>query len=229
MMQFRLSAPLLLVLCCTAMSPSVYAQEAADKAKVQALLEKSAQEFLAAIDDVNEQQWSFKGNGLRHSIGEEAEHVCFAEQELQRVILSALKSPADPKRAAELKGKEEKVRTLMLDAEKGAENFEARGRLNSKLEVLEYFPQAHKKLLQLLAGSKDLSTHIYKHPSKKYGDLTALQWFYYVAYHKERHVKQIEAIKAHADYPGRVRTAGLGSAGQTGPHELARADRTPHD
>ncbi len=214
MIRFRLSALLLPALLCTAMSLPVYAQEEAAKAKVQALLEKSAKEFLDAINDVNEQQWDFKGNGVRHSIGEEAEHVCFAEQELQRVIISALKSPADPKRAAALKGKEETVRALMLEGEKSPENFEPRGRLNSKLEVLEYFPQAHKKLMALLAGSKDLSTHIYKHPSKKYGDLTALQWFYYVAYHKERHVKQIEAIKAHADYPGRVRTARLESSAE---------------
>jgi DinB superfamily len=205
---------LVLVLCCTALSSSAYAQEAAAKAKVKALLEESAQEFLDVINDVNEEQWNFKGTGLRHSIGEEAEHVAFAEQDLQRVILKALKAPANPKRAKELKGKETEVRKLMLEAEKGAENYRPRGRLNSKLEVLEYFPMAHNKLLQLLAGSQDLNTHIYKHPSKDYGELTALQWFYYVAYHKQRHVMQIKAIKAHQDYPGRVRTASLES--QTG-------------
>jgi DinB superfamily len=230
MIRFSFSALPLLVLCGAAMPSSAYAQEAAAKAKVEELLEKSANEFLAAIDDVNEEQWNFKGTGIRHSIGEEAEHICFAEQELQRVIINALKVPADPKRAAELEGKEEKVRTLLLDAEKGPENFQARGRLNSKLEVLEYFPMAHKKLLQLLAGAKDLSTHIYKHPGKAYGDLTALQWFYYVAYHKERHVKQIEAIKARADYPGRMRTAeSQATTGKTAPPQVARADGTPHD
>lgn len=198
---------LTLVLCCMAPCSSAFAQEAAAKAKVEALLKKSAEEFLAVIQDVNEQQWSFKGNGIRHSIGEEAEHVCFAEQELQRLIHNALRATADPKRAAELKGKEEEVRVLMLEAPKGAENYRARGRINSKIEVLEYFPVAHNKLLQLLTASKELSTHIFKHPSKDYGELTALQWFYYIAYHKQRHIKQIKAIKAHQDYPGRVRTA----------------------
>lgn len=206
MMRFC-SLAFVLVLFGTALSSSAYAQEAAAKAKVEALLKQSAKEFLDVIGDVNEDQWRFKGNGIRHSIGDEAEHVAFAEQELQRVILNALKSNADPKRAAQLKGKETEVRVLMLDAPKGAENYQPRGRLNSKLEVLEYFPIAHNKLLQMLAGSQDLSTHIYKHPSKDYGELTALQWFYYVAYHKQRHIKQIRAIKAHQDYPGRVRTA----------------------
>jgi hypothetical protein len=112
-------------------------------------------------------------------------------------------------RAAELKGKEGTVRKLMLEATKGAENFRPDGRLNSKLEVLEYFGMAHKKLLQLLADAQELETHIYKHPSKDYGELTGLQWFYYIAYHKMRHSKQIEAIKSNADYPGRVRKAAV--------------------
>ena len=217
MMRFA-SPAFVVVLCFTALSSSASAQEAAAKAKVEELLKQSAKEFLATISDVNEEQWKFRGNGIRHSIGDEAEHVAFAEQELQRVILNALKAAADPKRAAELKGKEAKIRALMIDAEKGAENYQPRGRLRSKLEVLEYFPTAHNKLLQLLAGSQELSTHIYKHPNKDYGELTALQWFYYVAYHKQRHVNQIKAIKAHPDYPGRVRTAWSDPrAGQSGP------------
>jgi hypothetical protein len=205
----RFSSVILLLLFSVAFPVSSGAQQAAAKAKVEALLKQSAKEFLAAIDDVNEEQWSFKGSGLRHSIGDEAEHVSFAEQELQRVINNALKSAANPKRAAELKGKEVEVRKLMLEREKAVENYEPRGRLNSKLEILEYFPIAHNKLLQLLAGSQDLENRIFKHPNKDYGELTALQWFYYVAYHKQRHVKQIEAIKAHQDYPGRVRKASL--------------------
>lgn len=216
-----------LALCSAALPAAAYAQEAAAKAKVEELLKQSAKEFLAVINDVNEEQWNFKGNGVRHSIGEEAEHVSFAEQELQRVILNALKAAADPKRAADLKGKEAKVRALMLEAEKGPENYKPRGRLNSKLEVLEYFPIAHNKLMQLLAGSRDLSAHIYKHPNKDYGELTTMQWFYYVAYHKQRHVQQIKAIKAHQDYPGRVRTAWSDSgAEQTEPRALARLGRS---
>jgi hypothetical protein len=206
-MMFCCFLAIMLAFCSTVMSAPAHAQDAPARAKVEALLKQSAKEFLDVIDDVNEQQWRFKGSGLRHSIGDEAEHVAFAEQDLQRVIVNALRTPADPKRAAELKGKEAKVRELMLEAEKGAENYQPRGRLNSKLEVLEYFPVAHGKLLQQLAGSQDLSTHIFKHPSKDYGELTALQWFYYIAYHKQRHVRQIEAIKAHPDYPGRVRSA----------------------
>lgn len=179
----------------------------ASKAKIEALLKKSAEEFLQVIDNVSPEQWNFKAGNIRHSIGEEAEHVSFAEQELQKVIQAALRAPTDAKKGAELKGKEEKVRELLLDEEKSAENFRPRGRINSKLEVLEYFAAAHNKLLQLLAGAQELDTHVYKHPNKNYGELTARQWFYYVAYHKQRHVKQIETIKAHPDYPGRVRKA----------------------
>lgn len=198
-----------LLLSTTAFSSFAFGQNSESKGAIEALLKQSAKEFLAVIDNVNEEQWNFKAGNLRHSIGEEAEHVSFAEQELQKVLMAALKSGNDPAKAAQLKGKEAKVRELMLDAAKGAENFKPRGRINSKLEVLEYFSAAHTKLLQLLAGAQGLDTNIYKHPNKDYGELTARQWFYYIAYHKQRHVKQIEAIKAHPDYPGRVRKASL--------------------
>jgi hypothetical protein len=203
------SASLVLLVGCTSLVSSAYAQ-AASKAEVTKLLQQSAKEFLAVIEDVNETQWTFKGNGMRHSIGEEAEHVAAAEQDLQQVILKALKAPADAAQAKQLQGKEATVRKLMLDAAKGAENFRPLGRLGSKPEVLEYFGMAHKKLLQLLAGAAELDTHVFKHPSKDYGDLTALQWFYYIGYHKMRHCTQIEAIKASQEYPGRVRKASLG-------------------
>ena len=128
---------------------------------------------------------------------------------MQQIIGKALKSTAQPAAAAKLKGKEVEIRRLMLEREKGAENFKPRGRLLSKLEVLEYFTAAHQKLMQQLAGAKDIDNYIYKHPNKDYGEMTARQWFYYVAYHKMRHTRQIEAIKAHKDFPGRVRTAEL--------------------
>jgi hypothetical protein len=205
----RFPSSLVLVLFwTTTLVSSSYAQTTDSKGKIEALLKQSANEFLAVIDNVNAEQWNFKAGNIRHRIGEEAEHVCFSEQELQKVLQAALKVN-DPKKTAELKGKEEEVRELMLGAKKGAENFRPRGRINSKLEVLEYFNAAHNKLLQLLAGAQGLDSGYYKHPNKDYGELTTRQWFYYIAYHKQRHVKQIEAIKAHPDYPGRVRKASL--------------------
>ncbi len=186
-------------------TPLLSATEQEAKEKVAKLLRESAEQFLAVIEDVDEEQWNFKGSGLRHSIGEEAEHVAFAEQELQQVILKALQDKAEPEKAKKLAGKEELVREKMLDPDKTAESYKRREKLNSKLEVLEYFGAAHKKLIQQLQGSRNLEVQIYRHPVAEYGDLTALQWFYYIAYHKLRHCKQIEIIKSHADYPSRVR------------------------
>jgi uncharacterized damage-inducible protein DinB len=225
MMRFSACA-FALLLWTTALASPAPGQNSQSKGAIEALLKQSAKEFLAAIDNVSSEQWNFKAGNLRHTIGEEAEHICFSEQELQKVITAALKGDNAAAKGAELKGKEQKVRELMLDAAKGAENFKARGRINSKLEVLEYFAAAHDKLLKLLAGAQELDTHIYKHPNKDYGELTARQWFYYVAYHKQRHVKQIEAIKAHPDYPGRVRKASLElPRGQAEPRALASGGR----
>ncbi len=115
----RSCSTLLVLLSCLFFHATAPAAD--DKAELKALLTKSGEDFLAVIDNVNEEQWNFKGSGLRHSIGEEAEHICFAEQDLQRVIHSALRADADPERAKALQGKEEKVRALLLEGEQTAE------------------------------------------------------------------------------------------------------------
>ncbi len=207
MVQNQRTVMALAALACLFVAPAAWSQTRQQIEAAEKVVRESAERFRAVIEDVDEEQWNLHPTGIRHSIGEEAEHVAFAEQELQRMILRALEAPESRERAADLAGKEKTLQELMLDPATTAENYRARGKLITKAEVLEYFDRAGRSLLQLLKNTPNLSLHITKHPSKKYGDLTALQWFYYIAYHKLRHCRQIETIKSHPDYPGRVQKA----------------------
>jgi len=62
-------------------------------------------------------------------------------------------------------------------------------------------------VMNLFRDSQDLDLHVSEHPVSEVGLLTALQWFYYIAYHRERHIRQIEAIKSHPEYPRVARSA----------------------
>ncbi len=88
-----------------------------------------------------------------------------------------------------------------------AESFRAKKTLINVEEILEYYAKANRGLMRLLASSEGLGEAVHKHPSEKIGNLTGLQWFYYIAYHRLRHINQIKAIMAHADFPRRVRPA----------------------
>lgn len=207
MIRSRFVAALAAALAFALSAPSpARAQTEAEIAEVRAALERGADRFLEVIADLDEEQWKFKGAGIAHSLGEEAEHIALSENDLQRVITTALKSEPNAAVAEALDGKEEELEEIML-GEEAAEAYKAPGKIINKAEVTEFFQAAHAKLLRLLESSENLSRHVYKHPKSKIGELTALQWFYYIAYHRERHVRQIEAIMAHPDFPGRVQSA----------------------
>lgn len=183
------------------------AQRVADLASTEALLKKTSERFLGLIEPVSEEQWNFRVLTIKHTIGEEAEHVALSEQDLQKLVIRALRAPKDETYKTQLAGKEWKVKDLLLDEEKMAENYDAPNRLRSKEEVVEFYGAAEEKLMALLNSGRELTMHAAKHPDERFGHLSALQWFHYMAYHAERHCQQIEALQGHPDYPGRRRTA----------------------
>lgn len=169
----------------------------AEVAEARKVLQASAERFLAVLERVEEADWNFRPKGFRHTLGQEAEHAALAHQELQGVVTKALSREEQPERAKALVGKEEMIRERMIDSASKAENYAVRNSLRSKAEVLEFFQSAHGKALRLLGAVPNPGVHIYKHPySKVYGELTALQWFYYIAYHCERHaIHMLEMIE----------------------------------
>ena len=171
-----------------------------------AVLEKSADSFMSVLDLIEQVDWQFRPKGYRHTIGEMAEHTALSHQALQGLITKALRRDANPERARGLAGKEDLIRRRMLENLTRPENFRAKSILLSKAEVIEYFQRAHKKALQLLRSAESrnlLDVHIYRHPtSQTYGELTASQWFYYLAYHTQRHARAIRRITQLPEFTG---------------------------
>ncbi len=177
--------------------------EATEVQEASKVMQEAADRFLSLMEEINEDQWDARAASIRHSIAEEAEHVALAHQSLQRQVVKAMQAPAQAERAKELQGKQAQVRQLMLDATKRAEGYKPPQKLKTKPEVLEYFNAAHAKAMQKLReGGSALELHVLKHPSPKYGDLTALQWFHYIAYHNMRHCHVIETILANKESAG---------------------------
>ncbi len=154
------------------------------------------------LDRIDEVYWQFKPAGFNHSIGEEMEHLALAHQDLQGVFTRALKQGEQAEKAKALAGKEEFLRGRMLDPENKAENYKVKNILQSKAEVAEYFNKAHRKALEVIRAVPDPSLYVFRHPSATYGDLTGLQWLYYLVYHGERHAIWLETILDHPEFPG---------------------------
>lgn len=165
------------------------------------MLVKAADQFQKALAGVGAQQWNYKAPNQKHTIGALAEHAALSTNDLQQMVQSALDAGPDPDMAATLTGQTKVVRDIMLSVEQPPENFSPTGRLLTKADVEEYFPQARTKALYLLDSAKRLDLSVSRHPSKRVGDLTGVQWFYYIAYLLQAHTEQIGRIKADPGYP----------------------------
>ena len=171
-----------------------FAQTAEELAAAEKVLVDGANRFRAVVAGISAEKWSKRADGFPHTIAEEAEHLCFSENELQQMIVRAKSFQLLPNEAAALKGQEKIAHDVLLDEDSPAEFYAVKNKIATKDEALEYFGAANRKLMTLFRQSKDLGYSQAKHPSKKIGMLSGLQWFYYIAYHRERHIRQIEAI-----------------------------------
>ncbi len=190
-----------LLLVCALTAPSFALAQADPKAEVRALFVKVADEFVKALEGVSEKQWNYKAPTQKHTIGALAEHAALSTNDLPQMAQRAVDAGPNPELAATLKGQTKVVRDVMLSVEKPPENFRPLGRLVTKADIDEYFPQARSKALFVLDSSKYLDLSVSRHPSKRIGDLTGVQWFYYISYLLQAHTEQIERIKADPGYP----------------------------
>jgi len=169
---------------------------------LQKAMRTAGETFRGLVQNLTDEQWNFLSSGSPHTIGHVAEHVALSENDLQRIVDRAIQAGQVPDAAKSLQGKEDKIRDLMLSPDTAAESYKPRNKLNTKAEALEYFNRAHNRALQGASKTPDLDLYVFRHPHPDYSDLTALQWYYYIAYHNLRHCKQIEAIMADANFPG---------------------------
>ena len=202
---------LLSVAAAAVLTPAAPAQTKADFDKVAKLLEDGKKRFLEVLATVKDEQWNAHAPGIRHSIGEEVEHIALSENELQQVVLASLRSPEQAAAPARLKGKLALIEDVLLGKDAAAEGYKPPGKIVNRDEALEFYSSANRKLMALLESSrgKPMAQHVYEHPSKKIGELTGFQWFYYIAYHRERHIRQIEALLKNPAIPGSVQSAAV--------------------
>jgi hypothetical protein len=190
---------------------SAPAQTKVEFDRIQKLLEAGKKRFLDTIDKVTDEQWNARLPEHHHTIGHEAEHIALSENDLQQVIQLAMESPEQPEAPQRLKGKIAVVEELLLGKDAAAEGYRPPEKMINKSEVLEFYGAANRKLMALLDSSRGepLAKHVYVHPKEEIGELNALQWFYYIAHHRERHIRQIEALLANPAMPGSVQSAKL--------------------
>jgi uncharacterized damage-inducible protein DinB len=175
-----------------------------ERTKVLNYLAESRKEYLAAIDGVSAEQWTWKPAPNRWSVGETAEHIVLAEALLFDFVQKAMASEVNPNWQEQTKGKTEFIEKVMaprLGKAQAPEPIVPTGGLTQE-QVRERFEKQRVDIEKFAAETQlALKDHTAEHPFKVFNTLNAYQWLIYIPLHTERHDKQIAEVKATAGYP----------------------------
>jgi hypothetical protein len=170
---------------------------------VQQLQETKAK-FLQCLENVSDAQWNWKADSTRWSIAETAEHIALAENLVfMNITQNILKQPATPEKAKEMRFKAEQLPSIMADRTRKVTTIEPltpKRTWATKVEILKAFSDARERNIGFAkTTSDDMHGHFGTHPAL--GTMDGYGWLVFIAAHANRHILQIEEVKATKGFP----------------------------
>lgn len=182
----------------------------AERAFLVSHLERTQSVFDAAVKGVSDAQSKFKEGPDRWSILEIAEHIAATEDFLFGYATgTVLKSPTNPelqaRTAEQIKAADEGILGAVVDRSKKAqapEPAKPAGRYATLAEATSAVHEKRAKVIEYAKTTQDgLRAHGAAGPGGQVAD--AYQYILILAAHTERHVLQMNEVKAAAGYPTR--------------------------
>jgi hypothetical protein len=191
------------VLAVTAVAASS-AQELTQAETEHALqyLESTKRDVLDATKGLSEAQWNFKPAPDRWSVAQVMEHVAAAEDfiRVDFVQKKVMTLPAgEPGR--DVKKIDAAVEAMIPDRSHKAQAPEPlvpNNRFGSPGGSLKHFLESRKTTEQFLRSTPRLRDHVMDGPV---GKMDGYEFILFIAAHSERHVKQINEVKADPNFP----------------------------
>jgi hypothetical protein len=160
--------------------------------------------LLDATANLTPAQWTFKAAPEKWSIAECAEHLATSETFLWGLVEKMVADPAAS--AEEIAKTKDKDAAVVKSVPDRSSKFQAPEPIKPKklaadpTEYLAKFKAARDQHILYMEKSNDsLRDKVMPHPAM--GPLDAYQWVLLLSAHTERHVLQIQEVKAAAGYP----------------------------
>ncbi|MEX0289417.1 MAG: DinB family protein [Flavobacteriaceae bacterium] len=165
-------------------------------------LNKTKERVLTVVDGLSEAQLNFKSSPESWSVAECVEHLAISENNIGQMLQGALKTPADPSKRDSVKISDEKLMGIITSRDnkvKTSEAFEPSGKFGSYEETLKALVAKRDAHIEYLKTTEDdLRNHYGQLP---FGTIDGYQIIMFMSGHTERHVKQMEEVMAHTDFP----------------------------
>src|SRR5690606_8702410 len=156
-----------------------------------------------ALQGLSRAQLKFVPTQGKWSIAQCVEHIIATEKMLFDIAKTEIAKPAQPERRSEIKTADEAlIRTITDRSEKfnAPKELQPSGKYENADQALLDFKAATQPVLDYINGAdlENLRNHIIEHPA---GISDGYQNLLYIAAHSARHIKQIEEVKSHPDFP----------------------------
>ncbi len=186
-------------------SPMLTDAEFADLVKE---MDASQDLLLGLITGLTDEQWNFKQNADRWSVGECAEHIVRSEKALYDFALNAMMGAPDPQWHERTKTKAAFLRQVMPNRNPGGVGgaqapMEIRPTEHwDRAKTIEEFYKIHGVVRAYIETMpREIKNHTFEHPFPIFNWLNAYDWLLYVPLHTVRHSRQIVEVQSDANYP----------------------------
>ncbi|MFO1488429.1 MAG: DinB family protein [Verrucomicrobiota bacterium] len=196
---------LLLALCLTVvLAPALRAEEVspAELKRAVQYLEKTRADLFAATKGLSAAQWNFKPATNRWSVAEVTEHIAAAEDFLRDMFTNKVMTASARAAGEDVKAIDEFVLQAVPDRShkvSAPEPLQPNNRFGSPKDSLKHFKASRAETIKALKKTKGLRDHALESPLGK--KLDGYQWFLFISAHSERHVKQLNEVKADPAFP----------------------------
>ncbi|MEX2016197.1 MAG: DinB family protein [Candidatus Hydrogenedentales bacterium] len=181
---------------------------AEERAELVQMLDDTMDDLLGLIRGLSEEQWTWKENEDRWSVGECTEHIVRSEAALLQYAQDALKGEPDPEWQERTKGKSDFLKQVMPNrGPRGQGGAQAPMEIRptekwDRQKAIEEFYKVRGQV-QAFVETTDLplKQHTLEHPFPIFGWLNAYDWTLYVPLHTVRHSRQIIEVKETEGFP----------------------------
>lgn len=159
--------------------------------------------LLKNVEGLSDAQMQFKPAPDRWSVSQCVEHIILAEKELFAMEQQTVKQPANPEKRKNIKITDQDLVKGIVDRShkaKAQESAVPKGVYSTSAEAIQAFTTQRDGIIDYVKGtSDDLRNHVME--GSPLGSIDTYQFLLFIAGHSARHTKQIEEVKADANFP----------------------------
>ncbi|MGI8746146.1 MAG: DinB family protein [Bryobacteraceae bacterium] len=172
--------------------------EVSEREFLRESLFNNRERLLNAVTGLTAAQTEFRPGPNAWSIPDCLEHITLVETRVMKSIERVLQTAPEPQKAATVVGKERLILAAVPDRSTKVEAPEQvrPTRQSSDIRKLTAAFQAARERSMRFAAESDADLRSHFFPHIRFGDLDCYQWLVFLGPHCERHVLQIEEIKA---------------------------------